>query len=158
MISDLLKAEVNAEQQSEVIITLMTLTHPTLADPLRICNAGEALIHQGEEYDALAFTLRPPDQIDGQLPSLQFTGDNRDRRLSVVLRRSVSVAGYVGVSAALIFASDPDTVQYQYPALQLRLGEYSGDVVSASLTVEPKMEQRTCGTLYTRATTPGAFI
>lgn len=80
--------ELFAQDSGQPILSLLTITHDTLPEPLRLVNDRQALVFAGQTYQPFSFELTLPADTEDEIPHVQVTMDNVGREL-VRLFRSV---------------------------------------------------------------------
>lgn len=114
------------QESGEVVIFLLTITHPSLADPIMISTDPTTRISDSPpiyvtnsrslqfQYAGIDITI--PDEQDKAPPTSKLTIDNVSRDL-IPLARSVLTPPTVKIEAVL--ASALDTVESTWPALNM---------------------------------------
>ncbi|PTM92859.1 DUF1833 family protein [Mycoplana dimorpha] len=140
---------IHAQESDEVVICLLTVSHPELAQPIFLSSdptmrlSDSPLIYatrsRGENYLFLPFEFTLPDDKSDSPPRVQLTIDNTDRQLVMLLR---SFATPASIKLEIVLVSSPDTVEMELPALQLAnvtIGEQqvTADLVADALINEP---------------------
>lgn len=121
-----LRAAGNAEQTGEIPVYLLTVTHASLATPLRLSSdpterqSVDPLLYgttsRGEFYAFLPMSLTLPDDSPDTPPAIRVTIDNVARTL-IPLLRSISTPAQVTVE--MVLASAPDDVEATWPEFDL---------------------------------------
>lgn len=142
-----LRKAFNAEYSGEVLVTLLTLTHPDhpgdtayiSSDPTqRISVAGSPDIKWGTISGGITYVYAPlfiqlPDDVDERAPQARLGIENINRDL-IALIRSVSTPGKCRLQ--LVLASTPNTVEIDFPELDWQSANYSGTVLSFSFGID----------------------
>lgn len=134
-VSDTLKQEVFSQETGDVFVTLLTLSHPDLTDPIRVCSdpAVELIsglrgtTSRGDDFIFMPFELIPPGQSGDSSPMGRIRIDNVSREIIRIVR---TISSPADVLIEVVMASDPDTVEATISGFQLR--NIKGD----ALTVE----------------------
>ena len=139
--STTLQQAVNASETGEAFLTLLTLDHSTLSEPIRVTNdpmvelstGVRGVVSNGDEYIALPFDLVLPDQDEGQLPRAKLRIDNVNREIVKAVRQ---ISTPLQMTIQIVLGSDPDTVEAEITKFELR------DVKADSLTVEGELNTK----------------
>lgn len=131
--SDDFRTAAFAPETGEVLISLLTIEHEDLAEPLRLCNNSANLWSRGELYLALPFTLTLPDDSEENPPEARITLDNISRELVAVIR-SITTAPMVTLE--LVRSGDLDQVEAYYTDFQMRRITYEALTLQADLFLE----------------------
>lgn len=136
-ISNTAKAQV-FQQEGGGFLELIVLTHPDLATPLRFVNNNEDIVSGGETYTAFPFSIMLPKDKDRVAPSASIRIDNVSRQIGQLIRQLVTAPL---ITISIVRLDDFDTVEQQFPPLQLRNVEYDSLTVSGELTVDDMMRE-----------------
>lgn len=145
----------HARETGEVLLQLLTLSHPGLAAPIRVVNDHAQLVSGGNTYLPFAFSVGLPNESADSPPRTTIRIDNVDRQIVEAVR---SVSGdplQVDISAVL--ASTPNTIEIGPIRLSMRLINYDDATVTGQLQFEDILLDAFPGDLYTPATFPGNF-
>ncbi|MBA4797014.1 MAG: DUF1833 family protein [Rhizobiales bacterium] len=153
-----------AQESEEVVVCLLTVTHPDLEEPIRLSSdpttrvSDDPLIYattsRSEEYLYLPFEFTLPDDKGDSPPRVQLSLDNVERSLVAVLR---SFATPAGITVELVLASDPDNVEIELPALQLSDTTIDEGRISATLVADPLINEPHPAGQFTPGSFPGLF-
>lgn len=158
--TDTLKEGVFSQNTEEVFVTLLTLSHPDLAEPIRVCSdpavdlvsGSRGTMSRGEDFVFLPFELIPPGQSGDSLPTGRLKVDNVSREIVQAVRLITSPAE---VLIEVVMASDPDVVEATIAGFQLRNIKADALTVEGELsTVRFDMEPFPCGS-FTPSQFPG---
>jgi hypothetical protein len=137
------RKSIYAEQTGEVWVFLVTITHEDLVEPMLFSSdpterlSDDPLqygtVSRGNAYAYLPMTVTLPDDSDGTAPTIKLSLDNVLRD-TVPLLRSVSTPP--SVTAEMVLASSPDTVEASFPAFDLIDANYDSGQVTVDLTVD----------------------
>lgn len=141
-ISLTLRAAANAQQTGEVIVALVTVTHPSLEAPLRFSSdpttrfsvdpLAYGTVSRGDTYSFLPLQVTLPEEGDDVEPGMQLILDNVTRE-TIPLLRSVSTPAAITVE--LVRASDPDYVEMMLPEFDLVSATYNATQVTLDLKI-----------------------
>lgn len=153
-ISSEARAAINAPQTSEVFLIILEINHDDLPFPIRVVNNNESIISNGNTYLATAFSFTIPAQEEGTISNSRLIIDNVDRSMVLAIR---SIKSPPDISASVILASDPDTIEAGPWEFKLRNTTYTRQTVSGELVYDSHMRDN-CGTIkYTTLNFPGMF-
>ena len=147
-------AAMHAQSTGEVILPLVKLTQDAWDDAVRIVPNTQAVTHQGEVYEPLAFDIRLPDEEEGLVPVIAWQADNVDRRLVEAMRL---VQGIVKAEIVWVLASQPDQIEIGPLEVEMRAAQYDAYQISGTLGVEPILETQFGYMIMTPKTTPALF-
>jgi hypothetical protein len=99
-----LAAAALAQETGFLVLELLTITHADLAEPLRVVNNIEDVMHGGDLYTACGFELTPPEEKGEGQPKATLVLNNADQWLTEHIR---GLRGGFDVSFALVSATDP---------------------------------------------------
>lgn len=131
-----------AEQTDEVWLTLLTISHPSLTEPLRCVNNIENVVSNGYTYTAVPFFVELPTENSETPGEARLRIDNIDRAIVQVIRE---IAEPPSVSIAVVLASQPDIEEVRIDGLVLKnvgydVGTVQGALSFDELAVEPICE------------------
>jgi hypothetical protein len=128
-----------ARETSEVLCTLMTLSHPSFVMPIRVNNSGADITSNGLLYQAFPFEpVFPRDTEDGP-PLVTLTICNVSREIVTALR---PISGErVQVKFEVILAATPDVVEYGPLNFELKDVRYDAFVVEGTLGYEDMLNE-----------------
>lgn len=136
------KAAVFSESTEEVFIALLTLSHPSFPDDIRLTSdpmevlptAGvRGVISRGLEYVFLPFMLTLPGQDDTGIARASIVIDNVDRQTLAAVRLADSA---VKVGFEIVLSSDVDVPEMVAADFVLEKIKYDALTVSGEITVE----------------------
>src|SRR5215203_1946511 len=117
------RAAMNAQETGEVPVSLLTITHEDLVEPLRISSDPTArlttdplqygTVSRGETYLYIPFQLSLPEDSEEAGPQAQLILQDIDREL-IPLIRSASTPPQVLME--IVLASAPDDVEIEFPS------------------------------------------
>lgn len=141
MVSEYLAQQANAESREDVFLTLLTISHSTLATPIRCVLNDEDVISRGATYTAYPFDFTPAElSKDGAKPARISIG-NIDGRIITLLRTVAGSGEEPVMTFEFVFASSPDDVERSFPLFILQNARYDdaieGDLVLPDLSIEP---------------------
>lgn len=123
-----------ASQTGEVFVGLLTLSHPLLHDPIRVCSDSSDTTSGGVVYLAFPFEMTMPAEREDGLPRVQLRVCNVDRRIVEAAR---SVYGEpMQVEFSVVLASSPDVLECGPFTFSLEDIGYDALTVEGSLAYE----------------------
>lgn len=153
-LSILARAAAFASETKEVFLFLLTLSHDSMDEPIRIVNDQNDLISGGYTYVMFPFEIVLPSQQEDQAPMAQIKIDNVDRRIVRAVR---SIDGPIDAMLQIVLASQPDTVEWLYEGFQLRSVSYDAIYVEGELRLEEILVEPFPKDLFTPGSFPGLF-
>lgn len=132
-LSSLAKQAIHAQETGEVFLLLLTLSHASLAQPIRVANNLENVTSNGNTFTAFPFTIVLPQEQEDQPPRMRLVIDNVDRTIVTALRNLTSPPT---IQLDVVLASQPNTLEASFPGFSLRQAQYDQLVVEGELTLE----------------------
>jgi hypothetical protein len=154
-ISATAKRAIFAGQTGEVFVCLLTLSHPSLDVPIRVCNDAVSVTSNAVEFIPYPFQLVLPDEDDGVAPQVTLEIDNVDRQIVAAVRRANGEP--ISVELSIVLASQPDIVEAGPFSFKLRSVNYDKSVVSGTLQFEDLLNEPMPGDTMTPSRFPGLF-
>jgi hypothetical protein len=120
------------------VCVLLEISHPDLAEVIRVTNNGADLVSNGNTYQHFPFVIElPGDTEDAPVAKLRIA--NVDRQIGDVLEGITTSAT---CSMSIVLASDPDTLEIEWQNYELRnvtwtALEVSGDLIIRTFANEP---------------------
>lgn len=146
--------EAYRSETGEAWLTLLTIEHPTLAEPIRVTTNYENVTSRGNVFLSLPFTITWPKQrgVDAYTATLRI--DNVDRSLVRTLR---SIEEPPSVTMEVVTASTPDTLEMRYTGFFLSNGQYNRTTVQGNLEIRSFASEPFPSITYTPGRFPGLF-
>lgn len=141
-ISNAAKAAMFAQSTSEAFIMLVTITHSSFTDDVRVCSdpfedlpvAGvKGVISNGDEYIFMPFSISLPSQDDTGVARAQISIDNISREIVAAVRQADSS---LSITIEIVLSSDVDTVEVSIPDFRLDRVTYDAFTVAGDISVE----------------------
>lgn len=152
------------QESGEVPIMLLTITHPELAEPIYLSTdpterfLTDPLMYRtrSREIDFLyaGIDVTLPDEHDKSPPASKLTIANVTRGL-IPLARSVSTPPAVKIEVVL--ASDLDTVEMTWPAMDMSNLTYDASFLTFDLTIDALVTEPYPSGTFSPAYFPGLF-
>lgn len=132
-------ASIHAQETGEVWLVLLTISHPSMATPIRVVNNNEDITSRGALYQAFPFDIVLPGEDPDGITKAVLRFDNVERTAITAIR---SLTSPPSVTIEVILASAPDTVEIAFGGLTLRNVTYDavqveGELLFESLWTEP---------------------
>lgn len=162
-VSSAFKAAAFSESTHEVFVMLLTITHPSFTDDIRVCNdptvllptAGvRGIVSNGDEFIFVPFEVSLPAQNDSGVAEAQIKVDNVGEELMGPIR---SAGSSIGVTIQVVLASSPDTIEMHCDNFELQSVDYDALTVSGKLTMEYYDLEPFPSGRFTPSTAPGCF-
>lgn len=106
-LSEQVRRAIYAQESDEVFAPLLTITHPDLANPIRIVGDTQGVTKAGDSYNTAPFYYELPDDQEGRIQKVKIKIANVSREL-VAMIRTISTAP--DVKFEIVRISDPDDV------------------------------------------------
>jgi hypothetical protein len=141
-VSGNLKREVFNQQSSEVFIVLVTISHPSFSDDIRIASdsyeslpiAGvRGVVSNGLEYIFMPFNFNLPKQDDTGVAKASISIDNISRSYVAAVRNADSA---LSISIDVVLSSDVNSPEVSISDFRLERIEYDSMVISGDISVE----------------------
>lgn len=143
-----------AAETGEAFLILLTLSHASLAVPLRVSSDTVDTISRGDTFTAYPFELSLPDDEDNKSPRARLVIDNIDRQIVQAVR---SLATSPEVLIEIVRAADPDTVEARFQDFKLANVTYDANLVEADLTIEDFTAEPYPAASFSPSLFPGIF-
>ena len=151
-ISNELKAQVFAQESTDPLLTLVTLSNQTFV--ARLVNNSVDFVHSGNTYTAFPMKIKTP--VDDGETTKDFTLELDNVSLELVSQMR-SVTGDIGVSIKLVLASMPEVIQMEYSELLIRSISYNANTISAKIILDSALAIQMTSEKYTPSNFPGMF-
>lgn len=148
------RTAINASGTGEVFLILLTLSHPTLEEPLRVTSDAVATISREQVFSPFPFELTLPDDAEGSPPAARLSIDNIDRRVVLAIR-SLQSAAYILIE--IVRASAPDVIEAKFEDFRLTDVSYDSQVVAGNLSLEDFISEPFPAAIFSPGLFPGLF-
>lgn len=155
-ISDRLALLITKAQMSEAFFLLLTLNHPTWAQPLRYVNSQSDLNSNGVLYKARGFSVPMPTQSKIELPEVSLTINNVDREVSYKVasitdrRPGTAILSVIASGAPDVVEAGPANLRWTNPTL-------TGETYTLTLTPYAGLQDTYPMHTYSPAYYPGLY-
>ncbi|MDP1673983.1 MAG: DUF1833 family protein [Burkholderiales bacterium] len=147
--------EKTGSTSGEEPVYLLEITHPQLAQPVRVVRDTEDIVSNGETFVALNFDIQLPDDLQGKLPRAPIRIDNVGRELTQWIDESKGGRG-AQVRVMQVMRDDPDTLEYDV-TMDLLSVRQNGAHVTGELGYEDTLNLPALAMTYRPDNTPGIF-
>jgi len=144
-----------SQETGEVFLLLLKITHPDLAEPIRVVNNSEDVTSNGYLYQRFPFEVALPAENEDAPPTVQLRIANADRQIVEAVRSLSGEA--MTVELAVILASSPDTIEAGPYQFTLRDVSYDASIVEGTLMFEDVLREPFPAETFTPARFPGLF-
>ena len=136
-------------------LVLLDVTSTELTNPIYVVNNNEDVTHNSQVYSALGFQFSLPAEKDSEVASSQITIDNVDRNFATAIR---SVRNPLNITARIIEASDPDTVEVGPFDFQLRAVKYTASTITGQMYYMNYVEKNAGIHQFSNLIFPGLYV
>jgi hypothetical protein len=143
-----------APETAEIFTVLLTIAHPDLEEPVRVCDGGTDVTSRGERFVAYPFALALPEDEDGRAPRARLSIDNVERGIVEAVRRLTSSPF---VTVEIIRRAAPDVVEARFEDFRFTDISYDSQVVEGDLTVEDFTAEPYPAACFSPGLFPGLF-
>ncbi|MDD3089024.1 MAG: DUF1833 family protein [Candidatus Omnitrophica bacterium] len=119
--------------ESDLPLVLLTISHASLDDDIRVVNNKEDVVSNGDEYIAFPFEIRLPDSKEDSQPSASLTISNVSREIGLAIR---SITTPPEITIQIVRQDTPDIVEAQFVGLRLNNVKYDVLTVTGDLEFE----------------------
>ena len=151
---DSIRRELFKQESGEVVLTLLTLSHPSFGEPIRLVNNSSDVVSRGNVYVAFPFTITLPTDDGETFREASIVLDNTSLELIGHLR---SVTEEIPAKLEIIMASLPDQVQMDFSELVLNSIQYNLKKISGSLVMDNFLNSEAASEKYTPSLYPGLY-
>lgn len=134
----------NAENTEEVIIALLTITHPSIADdPLYVSSDPTTrlsdtpltygTISRGNNYIFAPLQLALPDDIDERAPTARLLVENVSQDIIAAARQFTTPPT---CKIELVMSSTLDVVEVEYPEFDVKNIQYDANQITLELSID----------------------
>jgi hypothetical protein len=163
-LSQAMRAAAFAQETGEVLVLLVTLSHPSMTDDIRVASDGQDVVSRGQLYVAYPFEPFCPSDREDSPPRVSLRICNVDRRIVQAVRSIPTDPAAAGggngplrVTLELVLASSPDLVEAGPYTFNLREVQFDALVVEGTLMYEDILNEPYPADVHTPARFPGLF-
>ena len=143
-----------AQQTDVVWHILLTISHESLLEPIRVVNNTENVTSRGNVFQAFPFLINIPEDSAERTPTVQLQIDNIDRSITQTIR---SLASKPTIILEIITSADTDQLEVGPFEFQLSNVDYDAMLITGTLNYEPILFQPYPSDTFTPSTCPGLF-
>ncbi|MGH7393660.1 MAG: DUF1833 family protein [Candidatus Rokuibacteriota bacterium] len=163
-ISTAFKAAAHAAETDEVLIILLTITHPDTPDIGRVSSdpttrlSDDPLLYgtvsRGNTFTYISFAFQPPDDREEAPPRAQIILDNVGREFINLLRTFHPPATLL---VELVLGRSPDAVEMTFPDLEVVSADYDAQQVILTPIFRGLQDEQYPALAFTPGVAPGLF-
>lgn len=149
------KRKVGATGADESPLILLEIDNDAWANPIRVCNDNQDLVHNGNTFVSYSYDVVLPDDKDKQLPRAKLVIDNAGEDLTGPLDAS---RGGVGTTVRFIevLRSNPNNIEWE-ATMDLTNVTVQWTQVSGQLGYENLLDRPAVALDFRPNTAPGLF-
>lgn len=158
------RGAMNSQESADVVIVLLTISHPSYAEPLRLSSDPTTrlsetplqygTVSRGDTYLFCPFSASLPDDVGERAPTARLMLENVSRDLVTLIR---SIPSPASATIELVLASSPDAVEIEYPAFQVRNASYNANVLTLELSIDALTDEPFPAGTFNPSSFPGLF-
>lgn len=152
-VSSTFKSTAFGSQTSEAYIVLLTIDHEEMDEPFYVTSNGVEVISNGVLFYPYPFTITLPDDTERPFSQGRLTIDTVSQ--TMVAARWFNTP--VTITIQIVLASDPDTVEIEFPDFELTDLTYDDQTISGNLSIESFVEEPFPGDAFIPSYFPGLF-
>lgn len=153
-LSNELLAQLFAQESADPFLTLITLSHETFDEDIRLVNNTKNFTSRGLEFMAFPVKIRFP--IDDGESARDFTIDFDNVSLEMI-EQIRTVTNKINVKIELVLASLPDVVQIIQDDLVIATLSYSAQKIQAKIVLDSFLNVEVTSERYGPTNFPGLF-
>ena len=154
-LSNQLIAQMFAQESGDPFLTLVTLTHPDFAGPIRLVNNQEDIVSNSETFSAFPMEITLPiDDDSNSAREIQITFANTSLELVDELR---GVQTPISVQLDMVLASTPNIVEFSFQEFKLRQVSFNQFTVQGSLYMDDFLNTELTSENYSPSIYPGLY-
>lgn len=153
----------NARNNPDVFITLLTFSHTTLTETIYVSSdpkqdlpikGVKGVVSGGNEFVFIPFQIVLPTLQADTLPTAKCSVDNVSEEILAALQ---GLSTPPDVMCHIVLASDPDNVQYRVEGLKLANVGYNEITLDGEFSSEYYLQERYPSVRFTPSRFPGVF-
>jgi len=148
------KESIFAPETDLAWIVLLTISHASLTDDIRVARNTEDVISNGETYIGFPFEISLPQEREDSPPRVTLEIGNVDRQIVQAVRSLDSPAD---VTLEIVTSNDFDAVEAGPFVFTLREVQYDNLTVQGELSFEPILDEPYPVTNFTPGKFPSLF-
>lgn len=147
-------AQLYSQESDDPFLTLLTLSHPSFSQDIRLVNNTENITSNGLEFTAFPMKIVLPRDDGESARDVTIEFDNVALELISEIR---TVTDFINVKLEMVLASLPDAVQISFDELKIQSVTYNKTRVSAKLFLDSFLNTEISSEKYTPSNYPGIF-
>lgn len=151
-----LLAQLFAQDSGDPFLTLLTLSHPSYAQPLRFVNNTDAIISRGNTFQPFFFDFILPKDDGETIKEISIDFDNVSLELIDIIRSTVGQTN-IQLTIEMILASLPNVVQKSITELEILSVTYNRFRVSCKIGLGDFLNVELSSEKYTPKNFRGLF-
>jgi len=152
-VSNTFKSTAFGSQTDEAYIVLLTIDHEEMDDPFYVTSNGVAVISNGITFLPYPFTLTLPDDTERPFSQGRLTIDAVSQTMVAARWFNTPIL----ITMQVVLASDPDTVEVEFPNFELVDLSYNEQTISGVLSIESFTDEPFPGDAFIPSFFPGLF-
>ncbi len=145
-----------SQETAQVFLTCVTITHPSLAQPLRFVYNNQPIERNDGTYHPALFSITLPEESADSFPTVELSIENIDRSITDAIRLLPAPRPQVALDVCL--ASSPNTLEAGPFNLSLTGVTYDAMQVIGTLGLEDDLLNVAIpADIYTPINSPGLF-
>lgn len=126
--------EISSEYTSTVWLTLITISHPDIGDPIRVTSDNVDTVFNGNTFLPFPHSVTLPDDTEGQIPEAVLTFSNVTQEIISIIRQITTAPK---VTIQVIRVTDSDIVlEREWLGLEWQETKYDINTITGKLGVE----------------------
>lgn len=126
-------AELSAQECGTAWLVLLTLSQPTMPQPIRVTSDAVPTVSNGLTYDPFPFAVSLPDDVEGRAPRASLLIDNTSQEIIAILRGLVTPAT---LTIQIVRASSPDIIERQWSGIEWQNSTYDVAAITGTLGID----------------------
>lgn len=147
-------AQLFSQGSDDPFLTLVTLSHTSFAEDIRLVNNSQSITSRGLLFTAFPMRIRLPADDGENQREISLDFDNVSLELINEIR---TVTDFINVKIEMILASIPDAVQMEFDELKIQNLTYDKTRISARLFMDDFLQTEVSSERYSPSGYPGIF-
>jgi hypothetical protein len=149
-----LRETIFAQETDDVVTILLTINHPSITEPIRVCLDNANIVSRGDTYVSFPFSLVLPDDTNDNPPAATIEISNVDKQITDALQTITSPPTLL---MEIIRVADPDVVEISLPEFTMTQVKIDVMTIQASLAIENMAIEPYPSAQFTPSGFPGLF-
>ena len=147
-------AQLFAQESDDPFVALVTLSHPSFSDDIRLVNNTVLVQSRGQIFKPFPMRIRFPVDDGETAREFSIDFDNVSLELIAGIR---TVTDPIGVKIELVLASRPDVVEIVQDELKIATITYNKNLISAKIILDNFLNTEMTSERYSPTNYPGLF-